>query len=431
MKDHPCALDEVDLSIDPIALCESRIRSSLEASTHAARFTAPTVGVEQEFFVLKRDASLHEQNLAKLSDTQALLRRLSEFPHWNIYSGTRPIHSKDVLTRVSREHPSGRYTTLKYEYPPHLMEIAFTYFTDLRALEKEIRSVWSDLENAAEDCGLKIVLEPIIKPPIQDFDSQAKIDPKYLNLAQSRRQAFTARNEKIDPVTVDFPSYIAATQTQVAIPYWWKNERFMHRLYCLEPFIAALLSSSPQLCAKRLALYESVFDGLPLLIFPALEQWNLRNWSRALCLTQTNDTSWDSTRTLTLGDWILKNPMTEGANLLNKVRDLQLIRPKHFGAIEFRGDGSVHSVDRIIQVAATRFAASLLASCEQQLPNEQRSFPHLRQAWIDAVSAGAWEPKTQKLADEVLSQITVLLAQRGLSEELYLRELKTGAAVRV
>lgn len=400
---------------------EDQIESYLSEQVGKAQnrnpFRGSTVGLEQEFFVFKADG----KTPADLSDTQALLKTLSSREGWlKIDSKDRPITS--VLTRVSYQHENARYTAIKYEFPPHLLEIAFTYYDNIQDLNCDIEDRWKDLQATADACNLKIALKPFIDPPALNFEDQISVDPKLPALAESRRVYFKTRGEEVDAHTVDFPSFVAATQTQVGIPLAWGNDKFMHRLYALELSILPLLNRTPQALGQRQKYYDSVFRGLKLLGVPDLKRWTLQDWIQAICdsplisnLKSGNDTlrsMWESGKNRDL------------AALMARVRDLQIIRPKAIGTVEFRGDASVSDPSEMIRVVAIRFAAALLAAdAEFSIPNEDKSLGKIRSEWNERIQSQDWTASQIQEAEQLFLAMREVLENRGRSEEKFLHRL--------
>lgn len=400
---------------------EDQIESYLTEQVSKARgrnpFQGATVGLEQEFFVFKSDG----KTPAELADTQSFLKELSSRDGWvKIESKERPDSA--VWTRVSYEHENSRYTAIKYEFPPHLLEIAFTYYDSIHDLNCDIEARWKDIQATADACHLKIALKPFIDPPALNFEDQISVDPKLPALAESRRVYFKRRGEEVDARTVDFPSFVAATQTQVGIPYAWGNEKFMHRLYALELSLLPLLNRTPEALGQRQKYYDSVFRGLKLLGIPDLKRWTLQDWIQAICdsplisnLKSGNDTlrsMWESGKNQDL------------AALMSRVRDLQIIRPKAIGTVEFRGDASVSDPSEMIRVVAIRFAATLLAAdAEFSIPNEDKTLGHIRSEWNERIQAQEWTESQIKEAVQIFQAMREVLENRGRSEEKYLHRV--------
>ena len=80
-----------------------------------------TIGLEQEFFLLDLEGrpATHEAS-------QKFLLALSHQPGWHIHERLNGALG-DMMWRCSIDTPDGRYTAVKYDHHPHLMEVAFAY----------------------------------------------------------------------------------------------------------------------------------------------------------------------------------------------------------------------------------------------------------------------------------------------------------------
>jgi hypothetical protein len=374
----------------------------------------PTVGVEQEAFVFRN----LDGKPATLIDTQRLFENLSHIKGWRIFS-KEDRYSQSIITRVSYEHQNNRYTSAKYEFPPHFIEIAFTYFNNLQDLDEEIHNRWADLEQAAKASGLSVQLTPFISPPDLDLAAQELVDPKLPMLAETRRRFFIDRGESVDLEIVDFPSFMASTQTQVGISNWWENKKFMHRLYAIESIMLPLLNQRPNDVRKRQSFYEKVFQGIELIGFPEFRNWTYENWVSAICnspLIKVAGNKDISFRTAFEAD-----EKKDFKKILPFVRDLQIIRPKSIGTLEFRADPAVTHVDQIIKVAALRFASALYAhENNTEVPNESKSFLENRSTWVEQIRSFQWSDANILKAKTLYNELIEVLKNRNKGEEKYL-----------
>lgn len=399
---------------------ETHLLNAFEQFAQIARFSEPTVGIEQEFFVLRSEPKHLAPVQATLSDTQQLLQQLSLLPGWKTIQEPGAT-TNNLIRRVSRTHSFDRYTAVKYEYPPHLLEIAFAYFENISDLAVEISSVWSDLKTAANNCRLALHLAPFISPVAVKPEDQCAISKKFLVLASSRRALYLSRGEAIDTALVDFPSYTAATQTQVGIPYWWRQTNLIHRLYTLELILLPLLNPTLDTIRTRQHLYESVFRGIPLLGIPALPIWSTFEWARALCDTPIMIGQNSSSPITTMRSLCAANKTKRPEEFLPFARDLQIVRPKSFGTVEFRGDASVTRETDIIKVASLRFGATLLAADQKEpIPYVTLSLPEIRKKWLARLNESVWHKDYLLEANNIYQRICKKLQSRGKGEELFL-----------
>jgi hypothetical protein len=112
--------------------------------------------------------------------------------------------------------------------------------------------------------------------------------------------------------------------------------------------------------------------------------------------------------------------------LLKRTRDLQIVRPKSIGTVEFRGDASVTKSSDMIRVAATRFGGALIASdASVVIPNEELSLGQIRAEWQKRIRSQKWNEEHYIEARLVYQSIKSALQSRGRGEEKYLFELYT------
>jgi len=303
-----------------------------------------------------------------------------------------------------------------------MMEAAFSYFDDLHGLYGEVTATWQDLMTAATRSGLRIVSKPQIRPQQLEPSVAGLIDPKYRWLSASRRAMYVARGEPVDDAIVDFPSYIAATQTQIGGIRWWENERIVTALYRLEPDIQSaaygLLCGSAHDATKlskvRWTAYHSVFRGMPLLGFPDLPAWTFENWISALVESPLMGEETDQWTGFTLRQVYDCDPNVPIEKLLERVRDLQIIKPKPFGTLEFRADPAAENPDKMIQLVALRLGQVLLAVQEAELPSALE-YREARKRWYRQIAemdvSEAWR---------TIDRLRCVLEKRGRKEEKYL-----------
>jgi hypothetical protein len=377
----------------------------------------PTVGVEHEFFLLGASGEP-----ATLPESQKFLAALSREPHWRVYKQTAPTEGESLITRVSRES-GNKYSTVKYEFPPHMLEIAFSYHSSLAELKSEIQAVWSSILSAQKMSGMRVLSVSKIHPPKLDRNEQALIDSDYLALSDTRRAMFARRSESVNEKIVDFPSYMAATQIHVGGLAWWDQPNLLPHLYSIETAIQAYsydLSSEVNpaaLSAVRWQAYSGVFKGLPLLGFPDMPSWTLDNWVEAMCdsvLVNADETGY----TKSLRDFPVDCSLTEVLAFLPKVRDLQIIKPKLIGTLEFRADPAVRGPQFMVDLAAIRLGQCLLARTRMSKP-APNDFRHERERWwsnIGQMNKGSdCETTLSNIADELRKTEPEYRAGKGTS----------------
>jgi hypothetical protein len=348
-------------------------------------------------------------------DSQVLLEELVKHFGWNV----RQDSVNDInLTRISKERGQGRYTVIKYEYAPHLLEVAFSFFHDLNELEAEIGAVLTQISEAAGKAGLQIRNSPFL----EILGSDPRVAPstdQLRDLYHSRAVLFTNRGEDINLELANFPAVVAATQVQIGGTEWWKRAQVVPNLYAIEPRIMALstlavttnLAGAKKLLEKRWGGYLQVFKGFPLVAFPDLKEWSLVNWVEALTrspIIAGSNEAWagyalHKLPALSSIDWNLMFP---------KVRDVQIIRPKLYGTLEFRGDPAQTSCRHILALAALRLGASILAILETK---PRATFLASRAQWLTQANGG-----TLSVDTEILTEIRDAILKRKLGEEKFL-----------
>lgn len=196
----------------------------------------------------------------------------------------------------------------------------------------------------------------------------------------------------------DFPSYLAAFHVHVGGYEWWKDDTFIENIYRLEPYL--MLEASGIDYKERWDHYLKVFHHFPLVGFPKTEAWSFQWW-----ITQLFVTSYQK-----------QKDKLKSVSALNKLRDLQIIRPRAIGTIEFRGDAAQSNTYDMLRLAALRLGQYLVAM--RTLPTSIPPYSQSREIWNKQMLRGQYlETKTRF---EVLELIETELKRRGLGEEKYL-----------
>ncbi len=290
-----------------------------------------TIGLELEIFL--RDSN---DQLSSLDQSQEFLKKLSELPHWKIFQRS---DQSQYITRVSFELENGKYHSVKYEHPPHLIELALSYFDNILELKEHLHSSLSDMHQAAHQAGLKLDINANAEPTKLDWPLINKIEGRFENLSNSRKKLFNHFNQEIvDESKINFTTYTAATQYHIGGIRWWnQNPEFMNRIHQNEFLISANAFKTKKEFDTRWDSYRYVFRQMKLLGFPQIDNWTFENWIQTM---------------------IQDNPFE--SNLI-KMRDLEIIKPKWIGTIEFRSDPATKDLDLIIAQAALRLGSYLNA----------------------------------------------------------------------
>jgi hypothetical protein len=366
----------------------------------------PTVGVEHEFFLVDEFGSP-----ASLQQSQMFLQALSALPSWTVYRKVMIDGGSEFITQLSRDH-SGKYSAVKYEFPPHLLEVAFSYHSDLDELSREIFSIWADLLTACRNSRMHIWSVPAIASPKLDFEKIYKIDHNQRSLVESRIGCFIDGNREVNQEAVNFPAFIAATQVHIGGYDWWNSPSIVRNLYLLEPhmqsFSYSLLKGSgarkSETLKSRWFLYREVFQDLKLLGFPDLRDWSFHDWVGALCdsplvMSKSEVGYIPNLRSLqnsTSVDFLLH---------IAKARDLQIIKPKLIGTLEFRADPSLPGPDQILALAVARLAQYHCAI--SMMDHGADSYAEARKEWWSNVDAGLVCPRgSGNIMDHALSRLS-------------------------
>lgn len=377
-----------------------------------------TIGLEHEFFLLDKEQlpATHEQS-------QAILRGFSEEPGWHIQDVSTSELGK-MLNRVSLDHTPGRYTALKYDHHPHLLEIAFSYYSTLHELLDRIQRTFDVLHRVTEKTGTHDDHVPYIHispdnnrlmSPLQDF----------VNLRHYRALILKNKTGVEHPEYFNYAAVIAATQTHIGNTAWWNHSGYLNKLYSLEPemlgwsfcSVSDKDLSNNDLLKKRWEGYSQVFADYPLVGFPQINDCEMSDWVHALLCSPLYGSPKDYWAGLTVWD-LGDNPYSSWELFWKSVRDLQIIRPKLFGTLEFRADPSQPNPLSIIRLASLRLGlCSYFLTVDKPTTAIERT-THLREAktqWWNHVNNGL-----PKKSDNILSMAIQGLKFRGFKEEIFL-----------
>ena len=351
----------------------------------------PTIGLELEFFL--RDRS--NQKLASLDQTQAFLKTLADAPSWKIFSKNE---TSQKILRVSKNLPEGRYHTVKYEHPPHMMELALSFSDNLIDLKQELTETLETLRTAAQKTGLILDHSSAIQPPLINWEEVNQIETRFAQLSQSRKKLFQQNNPKEIPnEKIDFSTFLAATQTHLGGIRWWElRPDFIETLYKNEFLISSCSFTSRKNFISRWENYFYVFKQLPLTGFPQLTEWTFESWVDQLLYNQTHIQDSELEKTIL------------------SQRDLQIVKPKWIGTLEFRADPATSDIDLIISQAALRLSAYLNAQKPHYQPIlHSHSFLSLAQLWNQGLHINQFQKELENLKQEAWST----LKARGKNEE--------------
>ena len=385
---------------------QSRIDRS--AFSKGKKSQALTIGLEQEFFLRSPagEPCTHEQS-------QYFLQILANQPNWKVQA-VGDTNLGKMITRVSIDDDKSGFVAVKYDHHPHLMEIAFGFYSDLHNLFLTVKNIIHTIQSVALDTKLVVDLEPNL--------ALNPLDPRLLSelyemskLRYYRSKLLQKRGLASSHPTCNYASVIASTQVHIGGLRWWESDDIIQKLYLLEPtilpFAFADHDDARQIVKTRWGGYETVFLGFPLVGFPELSSWSITNWADALAKSPLAGGPLDEWSGLTLHAFN-RLPEDNWNTFFTAVRDLQIIKPRPFGTIEFRADCSQTSPEAICAVVALRFAACLGL---QTLEAQNGSFIESRKNWWDQVHEGP-----SKIDVQFLLQLIKVLKIRGRGEEQYL-----------
>lgn len=379
-----------------------------EATSNSEGPKGFTVGVEHEFFL--NDA----QGLpCTHGQSQNFLLELSKKKGWHVQSrDTSPWG--EMVSRVSRNNKNGRFTAVKYDHHPHLMEVAFEYHENLCDLYLHLDETLKLLSHVAKSVGLVLFHNPVATVPASDKRVVSDL-PDFIDLRHYRSKLIAQRGQSPSLQLTNYAATIAATQTHVGGTSWWQRGSFVNELYCFEPELIRLTHAagrsgvlSMELFKARWAAYGAVFAGFPLVGFPDVAHWSLEKWARALLHSPLAGGANDAfAAEVAEGTSILKDLGFE--RFMAAVRDLQIIRPKLYGTLEFRADPAQPTARAIIGVAALRLAVCIGVSVGERAGY---TFLGARKLW--------WKGGNDLSRPDLLNRAADWLRLRKLGEETFL-----------
>jgi len=228
----------------------------------------------------------------------------------------------------------------------------------------------------AEQLGLVALFQPFLPEPVDHVGIMSE-HSLCVALRDYRKQINANRPEILtNPAVLNFSAYIAATHFHFGGIAWNELEKVVNGLYCIEPEMTALswqaVSEYQSVgIQKRWEGYQKCLGHLPLVAFPDLPQWTLDDWFAALCrmpLAETPDNHHGG-----------KIDRHDPLSWFRAKRDVSLIKPRHYGTIEFRVDPCQPTAEAVAKLCAARLAAAteILGG---HVPT--RSFRESRNAWL-------------------------------------------------
>lgn len=374
-----------------------------------------TTGVEVEFFAFDNSGKP-----ATIEHTQKFIKEIINIYGW---SPSTDRSQADIETSsASRELSNGRYSKLKYEYPPHLMEVAFTFFPNLNDLYREIKTVWIDLQTAASIAGITLKFDPFISPDLVLDISNNSTKTDHLNA--SREIYLRNQNKPFSKSDLLFTAYTAGTQIQLGGLDWFNNPNLVHSLYDLEsqnPLYGNTLAAGDIVVGqnnlhRRVEIYKKCFPNMSLVGFPDLSEWTIDTWVESLL---RGPLGYGAPKSLQGFSYLEISPENRPpiAEVIAALRDQQFIKPRVLGTIEFRADPSLNSPEKLIALAAWRLGQAILAinSADSTLPD----FRELGKKWQQ--NRTHCTESAAKSASIAVDRAIKALAARGKGEEVFLK----------
>lgn len=379
-----------------------------------SRFTQagpPTLGIELEFFLRDRQS----RALCGLQQSQEFLLNLAQNPDWEVFLKNKV---SDKVVRVSRSFANGRFHSVKYEHPPHMLEIALAYESNLSAAYESLHESLSDLFIAARAADVEIDLSGCVEPPAICWETVGMVESRFEQLSKSRRKILGSLKQAVldhskDP-RIDFTAFTAATQYHIGGIQWWEQDpAFLDRLYRAEYLISGrAYQGSRGDFEARWSSYRYVFGEMKLLGFPDLPAWSFDRWVQGLV-----ESPWIEGSGRVFGDKVPALSEEDLLRVLPNVRDLQIVKPKWIGTLEYRSDPATSDVGLLIRNAALRFGAYLASlNAPKALVMAEPTFSELARSWWSGSHIDACPDEMARL--EGICYET--LRARGLGEEKFL-----------
>jgi hypothetical protein len=382
-----------------------RVKRLVSSILNRAPVRSPiTLGVEVEFFLENLDSQIP----VLVGDSQRFLLELANIQGWKVFSKNSET---GLIQSVSREHSDGRYDSIKYEHPPAMMELALGYCENLVVTRDRIEEVYQALYDAGKNAGLKVKFAAKTPETEIDWNAVDKVGPQYRARSESRHAIFQKHSplEKTGAF-VDFPAFTAATQYHIGGVKWWERRpQFVEQLYKAEFLISANAYPSQTAFFERWNAYKKVFSGMSFVGFPEIKSWTLDSWISGIL-----ESPWNEQSVRSFGSHVSKWTDAEIESKLKDSRDLQLIKPKWIGTLEYRSDPATADIQLILSQAALRFATYFwqekYAGDIVTLP---ASMEELARAWWMGNQLERFGPEFEALKDKCWS----ILCSRGLNEE--------------
>jgi len=377
-----------------------------------------TIGLEQEFFLLneKKEPLTH-------SEGQSFFHFLISNTNWRTYEKETSEIFGEYISRLSRETENG-YFALKYDHHPHLFEVAFPVYKNLHDLNDAVKSFFSEIEKASHALNFSLSKSPFLEGKAPESELE-----EFKGLREYRKHILSNSGSAIAPENYNYAASIAATQVHIGGLSWHSDSNLINSLYHYEPAFTLVthhLSGSPlslqSFLKKRWSGFLTVFKDNPLAGIPKISHWSPETWQEALLnapLAGTKEDPWLGKTLATVDATIITGFEASPKTTFKLIRDLEIIRPKLFGTLEFRADPALQSAELVLTVAALR-----LGLCEYlKRRNElHTSLDSVRERW-NSLLQGAPSPEIKSLKDDLIRKAYQGLLFRKRGEEFYIESL--------
>jgi len=308
-----------------------------------------SVGIEHEFFLLERNDELP----ARHATSQRFLERMHGRAGFSKIT-TRADTYGEMIESVSCAAPRAFPDTIKYDHHPHLMEIALAPLRDLGLLHARLEEVVETAREVATGLDLLLLQVPFLD--VAPSHPRMRSELREFVARRRCRRLLLERQGIVDVDAENFAATIAATQTHIGGWSWLEKPKIVERLYQRErrsrrfSYVCAGISDIPAAYRRRWRDYRRVFRASPLVGLKVPRPWTPSAWYAALLETPLASTCDPQTLVKRLID--THDAIT--GELFDQIRDLQNIRPRLFGTVEFRGDPAQPGTREVVALARMR-----------------------------------------------------------------------------
>lgn len=319
-----------------------------------------TIGVEHEFFLIEGDGlpATHERSqdfLATLADVSTLIKARFEC--------AEPVGR--YVSRMSADDGDDFSDHVKYDHHPHLLELSLAPSYDIQDVRERLRTMFEAIRTAARRAKVRVAHDAFLEVDAAHPRTRSCLS-SFRALRRYRRTLMRKRGI-VDKSAENYASVIAATQIHVGGSVWLRDPEAMENLYRYERqarrFAYDTLSGPIHShYRRRWSGYRKVFANSRLVGLRVPRPWTLERWFEALALAPMAGLADSEDAADAFAHRI--RPVNE--SLFNDIRDLQAIRPRIFGTIEFRGDPAQPTAEAIVALAQFRQNCVASSSCDSQ-----------------------------------------------------------------